>query len=502
MFYKNLKKGKQVKDYKLTFASFKQGISTNQDDEIMPHTKAKLTYNFNASGGSLQTGNGFKNLCLPRLDGNGEREIVPEQNQNFKKVWLYKYYNSSLGKFVNQLVFYSQSGNIYTCNIKSNGPLTTTLLGNVFSAGVPNAINYKLNSKDTLIFSSATNGMWKYTQNEVASEVQSAPHIKSMCLHYERLFGIVGDENNRLSFSSSLDPTDWSESLSGGGFIDMQDERGALKHVVSFKDYIYVFRDYGISRVSAYGDQSDFSVTHLFKSSVKLYGNTVTVCGNKIFMLARDGVHIFDGYSSHKLNLGIDKLFEGVDNENSTGAFYNNKLYFALKLNFPDSDKVGCENYVGGYVNNALLEIDPETYEINITRGVDISSLLALEDEETSKLVATFNGEHCGKLGELVSSGKIFGTTLTKKWVSPKSSMGFVGKQKIIKECFIKTNTNLTISVETKNGIKNFSASPKNAFQRVKLGAVGEQVQISFSVLENGENINISCPQITIGVVL
>ena len=89
-----------------------------------------------------------------------------------------------------------------------------------------------------------------------------------MCLHYERLFAVVGGERNRLAFSANLEPTDWTEDLSSGGFIEMQDERGGLNRVISYNDYIYVFRDFGVARVSAYGDQTDFSVSQLFISSV------------------------------------------------------------------------------------------------------------------------------------------------------------------------------------------------------------------------------------------
>ena len=43
-------------------------------------------------------------------------------------------------------------------------------------------------------------------------------------------------------------------------------------------------------------------------------------------------------------------------------------------MSFPDDEKIGCENFEG-YKNNALLEIDLKTYEINILRGADIRFL-------------------------------------------------------------------------------------------------------------------------------
>lgn len=499
MFYRDTKIKKKVTKHDLTFTNFSALMDTDQDDALMPYKKAKMSYNFKVKNGSLKTGYGFKELKLPNLSTTGERQIVPPTG-NIKKVWLYKYFDDTLGTFVDQLVIYLSTGDIYTCDIKSNSPLCASILNTVFSNGVPNALNYRLNSKDTMIFSSETDGMWTYTQDEVVSEVEDAPYIKSMCLHYERLFAIVGGERNRLAFSANLDPTDWDEDLTSGGFIDMQDERGALSSVISFNDYVYVFRDYGASKVSAYGDQSDFSVTHLFKSSVKLYGNTVTVCGNKVMLLAKDGIHVFDGYMTKKLDLGIDKLFVGVDNENACGLYYNNKFYLACRLNFNDGEVVGCEGYLGGYVNNALIEIDLTTNDISITRGVDISSMLALDDEKVSKLVATFNGEHIGKIGELTEDGKVFGSVLLKKWQSPKSSMGFIGKTKHIEHCYIKTDAEVTLKVKTDKHTKNIKILPCSTAKKVRIGAFGEQVEVSFTVDTAGD-INIVCPQIVVGVV-
>ena len=500
MFYKNINAKKKVKKMALNFTRFDKSMNTEIDDALMPYKTAKMSYNFNVKDGSLKSGYGFKPLTLPGNIYTTPRVIVPPTGV-IKKLWFYKYYSPTLGRYNNQIVMYLDGGDIYTCNIVSDSVLCGKIIDTVFSAGVPNALNYRLNSEDTMIFSSETNGMWTYTQNQVVQQVTGAPHIKSMCMHYERLFAIVGGEQNRLAFSANLDPTDWDESITSGGFIDMQDERGALSKVISYNDYVYVFRDYGVSRVSAYGDQSQFSVSHLFTSSVKLYGDTVTLCGNKVLLLARDGIHVFDGYATKKLNLGIDKLFNGVHNENACGLYYNNKFYLACRLNFNDNKQVGCESYVDGYVNNALIELDLSTNELCITRGVDISSMLALDDGQISKLIASFNGEHSGKIGELTDDGKVFGTTLPKMWQSPKSSMGYPGQVKHIKECIIKSNTDCKMCINTDKENKIIKLNGDNVAKRVKINAIGEQLQVGFVVDESTEQeISISCPQIIVTV--
>lgn len=69
----------------------------------------------------------------------------------------------------------------------------------------------------------------------------------------------------------------------------MIDERGALNRVISYLNYVYVFRDYGISRITAFGAQTDFSVSNLFVSSGKIYPRSVALCGDSVIFLRRTG---------------------------------------------------------------------------------------------------------------------------------------------------------------------------------------------------------------------
>ena len=498
MFYPNMnvKKGEVKKG--VTFTNFENAMNVEMDDVLLPYKTAKLCYNFNVKSGALKNGIGFKDLTLPCYTEEGVRQIIPP-GEKVKRVWHYKKYSEKDKTTYDEILFYCENGDVYTCLIKSDSPLVGKLIEGIDTTAVPNAINYRLNSEDTLIISSETDGMWKYVQNHLIEKVEDAPHIKSMCLHYERLFAVVGGERNRLAFSANLDPTNWTADLSSGGFIDMQDERGGLNKVISYNDYIYVFRDFGVARLSAYGDQSEFSVSQLFVSSVKLYGDTVTLCGNKILLLARDGIHSFDGYSTKKLNLGIEKLFEGVENDNACGIYYNNKFYLACRLNFNDGISVGCESYDGGYVNNAIICIDLSTNEVSLTRGVDISSFAVIDDGNISKVVACFNGEYATRIGELTEDGKVFGKVLLKKWQSPKSNMGYPTRVKHIKECLIKTKNNCVIEIETDKQKKKFEVLGKDISQRIKLNVKGEQIQVSFSSECDGET-EISCPQIVVGI--
>lgn len=498
MFYPSLKLRKNVVSAKVNFTAFEKCMDTETDEALLPYKSAKMSYNFNVKKGALTNGYGFKDLHLPNFHTDGERMLwVP--GEPIKRVWVYRYFNDTYQKFDPELICFGESGQVYFCCIHDDSPYILEIPQDEKLTAVPNAVNYNLNSVDTMIFTSQADGMWKYVLNNSVTKVEGAPAIISMCLHYERLFAVVGGERNRLAFSANLDPTDWTEDLSSGGFIEMQDERGRLTKVVSFNDYVYVFREYGVSRVSAYGDQTDFSVSHLFVSSVKLYGDTVTVCGNKILLLARDGIHSFDGYSTKKLQLGIDELFKGVENDNACSVCFKNKFLLACKLNFNDGEKVGCEAYAKGYVNNALIEVDLSTNEVSITRGVDIAFLQVIDDQNVAKVAACFNGEYSSRIGELTEDGELFGTPLVKRWFSPKSNLGYPTKVKHIKECLIKTKNPCKIKIVTNKQTKEFNVKGSNISQRIKLNMLGEQVQVGFEASCSGETY-ISCPQITLEI--
>lgn len=502
MFYKKPLLLKKVKNYQISFSAFANGMNSEVDEGILPYKYAKRCYNYTVKNGALKNGIGFRELRLPKSDQDltDERIIETKYNDDIKAIWLYKYFDPKLNKPNYQLMYYTTGGKIMWFALTYEYPYTFEIASFIYSQEVPNAINYRLDGLDYMIFSSKTEGMWKYNCTKTAQKIENGPSIASMCLHYERLFAIIENgEHNRLSFSASLDPTNFNESLSEGGFIEMQDERGPLNRVVSFNDYVYVFRDFGVARVSAYGDQTNFSVSQLFISSAKIYGNSVCVCGDRIMFLSRDGIMSFDGYTTQKLNLGIESLLINVTNENCSSLYYNGKYYLALKLNFDDGEQIGCESYNEGYINNAIIEVDLKTLDVNISRGMDIRSMIVVDNGSFCKVVACFNGEFKDKLGEMTHDGEIFGTPLKKCWTSPKSNLGYPTKIKRIKEVLIKTKSDCKINVKTETKDKTFFVTGSNKSQRKKIDVFGEQIEISF-ISDKAGDVDISCPQITIGV--
>lgn len=496
---------KRGKNYTLTFSSFANGMNDNIDENILPLKYAKSTYNFAIKSGALECGLGISRLTLPKtFDRNPEFWTIPtfDQNEGIINIWHHQYWSETEQKIRHFFVFHGEQGGLYllmSVDPYPGFPYMFPAEAYEFEGEIY-GMNYRLENEDVMIFAVPKESKLIVCGNYLKNTIYTdAPKLLSICKHYERLFAILEGDRKTLMFSANLDPTNWSAETDQGGFIQMYDERGKLLKLLSFNDYVYVFREFGITKISAYGDQEQFSVSHLAVSSSKIFAGSICACGELVMYMAEDGMYVFDGYTSKKLNLGIEKLFLGQDNEFCRGIYYMNKYYLSCRLDFDDENKVGCENETG-FVNNALIEYDFASGELNILRGVDIKNMCVGDDFCYNKLVCCFNGKYKCYFGELSHSGKYFDEMLQKSWVSPYSNLGFANKLKIIKEIVLQTEGDLTIKIKTDKEQKTYNVTGKKITQRIKTNVRGELVQISFVSNTDGP-IKVSSPQLTVCVV-
>lgn len=504
MILKSSLKGKNVAYKKLNYANFFNGINADYDQFILPISYSVNTYNFSFNNGALTTGLGVGDVYLPASylpTNNQQRKVEFDNDYQFIATWIYKkehinVYGTPNISYDNWLFLQTADGNFYMSDICSDKNFILQI-NDLNLTEVPTIVNYNLNGVDSLLICSK-NGMWVWNNQMFgATKVESAPKIKNMCLHYERIFACVEDHKNEVWFSDDLNPTNWNISLNEAGFIKFNDERGIVNRVLSFNDYVYAFREYGISRITAYANQTEFSVAQLFVSSGKIFGNSVCVCGDKILMLTQNGIYSFDGYSTVKLNLNIDKLLKNTNNHAVCSAYSNGKYYLACNLNFDDDEEILCEE--GEFYNNALLELDLETNTLNILRGIDVRSLNAISDDKINKLIVCYysNGKYV--MGELGNFGKLFEQNLPKCWKSPLSDFGYPEKEKVVKDIYLKSNVPVTITVRTEKTVRQYNASPKNNLIHLRTLIKGNLIAIDFKT-NSGECL-ISSPTVVVGFV-
>ena len=440
----------------LKISDFSKGVNTRQDENVLPLNYAINSYNFSFTSGALKNGLGLKELSVPTDNSTTKSFNLPTGVNKLLNIWHFRRYNKTLGKFEPYLVSYADNGYFYYGMLDDLDSHLYQLSNFTFNSK-PVGVNYRIEDLDCLIFCSPNSNddfaVWDGINYPVL--YANAPEITSAVLYAGRLFVTTGGDKSQLWFSDDLDPRNWTVNQFAGGYIELTDERGCLNKVIETNNYLYIIRDFGITRVSAWGEQTDFIVRNLYLSTGKIYSNSAVLCGDDIIMLCRDGLYLFDGTDTTKICSGLDKYFTDMDNENAIGVFIDGKYYLACKLNFDDDKIVGCES--GANINNALIEYDIDTREINILRGVDIGVMTSFQTQKFSKLVIALNSGNTTKLMELTRDGQVFGTSTKKVWTSPFSDLGYPAKQKILKKFYINTQSALKLEIKTEKMTYTFN---------------------------------------------
>ncbi|MBR2967468.1 MAG: hypothetical protein IKC35_01660 [Clostridia bacterium] len=432
---------------RISVPNFTSGINSAFDQSVLSLAVAANCYNFDFTSGALKDCAGF--VC---------------QDVEADSVWVF---HSDAGEYLMWCI----SGEIYyKSSLGQTGKLEGISLG-----GTPKAIEYRLNGEEVILICSPLDNMVVWNGIDAPYYVSASPLITSMTMHYERMFVTTSNEKNTLWFSDDLDPSNWNTDMTEGGFIELADERGALIKVLSFLNYVYIFRERGISRLSAYADQSEFSISHLFVTSGKIYPSSIALCGDKVIFASSDGLFSFDGLSTRRILTNLDGLL--CPDENSVAVYHGGKYYLALKSNFDqDSNQ-------GEYVNNAILIYGDNGY--TLMRGYDISDFYSSGDE----LYAIIDGRLHKKGGDC---------QLGKRWVVPATDLGS-GRKKRIKVLYIDTNVDLTLKVVVDGQEKEIFVQGKNTTSRVNINMCGRK--FGFTIDCSAPGAVISRPQLTFSYV-
>ena len=485
----------------VALTNFSGGINSYKSESVLPLNYAVKSYNFNFNKGSLSEGLGLSALKTPYISLGVKHTKTFEAPNGVNKIigaWLFKRYDYIGNVEAPLMVIYGDDNTFYCTNFKLNTGFSA--ISTIGLNGLPVGINYRLDDKDCMIFCStdAQGVMYTWDSINAIQTHQNCPAVVSLALHAGRLFATSTGDKKKLYFSDDLDPRNWEISSSDGGYIEISDERGSLNKLIEWNNYLYVIRDYGITRVSAWGTQEDFVVRHLYLSTGKIYANSAVHCGSCILMLCKDGLYMFDGVDTKKVNTGLDKFFEDVDNENAIGAFLDGKYYLACNLNYDDQQAIGCES--GEYKNNSLLEYDISTGEINILRGVDISMLLTLQTKEFSRLaccVDTVGQKNI--LMQVDHSGSVLGVPTQKMWQSPTTDLGYPNNFKVLNEIYISSSASAVLIIKTDKQTYSINIEQADAPKRYRLNIKCNT--FSVGLLSSQSKIDIKPPTLKVTIV-
>ncbi|MDE7336796.1 MAG: hypothetical protein K2N32_01625, partial [Clostridia bacterium] len=192
---------------------------------------------------------------------------------------------------------------------------------------------YYINS-DPCLFLAGDGGVEWFANNYFYTALTKS--VQDICLHYERLFLVVKDTHNSVWFSKAGNPMVWDHEIDKGGYINFDGTIGEVNAIKSFNNYLYIFCDYGIYRLTAYGDQTQFNLKKIYTSSGRIYANSVTVCGEYIAFAGDEGIFLFDGYDVSRYTTKVNNLI--ADGFEDISSCYSRHKYIVSFTNHTQAE--------------------------------------------------------------------------------------------------------------------------------------------------------------------
>lgn len=487
MFYRKTSDNFKTKNIQISIDDFSKGLNFSISENILNPNYSVNSYNFSFNKGALTESYGFKALTAPESSSIDTNFLVPDMplekdDLQLVDTWYFKLFHSSYNSRRDKLIVLGIDNQIYFMNLIERFPSIDGHDLYTLSERPTCIMNYKIDGADYNIICSESDGIITWDGIHKPKKLFESPMATSICAHDGRLFCTVDGDRSYIRYTANDELTSNSFAVSAsdenGGKIILGDNSKVNK-VLSFMGYLYAFKDFGITKITTYKNSVDFDIKNLSNSGNKIYEKTICICGDKIFMLTKDGITSFNGVSSELLNIEVNKLFDGVINPYATACFHSGKYYLACRLNFRDNEQVGCEALENVTIkNNAVIVIDVETLKYEVVRGVDLSSLTSVQYETMDKIVICSNNWKVNQLIEFDRSGKFYDNVLKKVWNSPLTDLGYSDKVKLIKSFSVLSYYDCKITIYTENKEKTYNVVGKKTINKIKVNLKGKQVGI------------------------
>lgn len=369
-------------------------------------------YNY-APSSKLQNSIGVKVANFPlnyTSKYEDELDIASTGINSVEGIAYFKQYFPNSKTTTHRLLVYGDDKKVYINQMLDDSYELFWLYSLQFNSA-PITLSYKKDDADAIILSSVDQmKIWK--TNRSPYTIDGVPIITSMCINEGVLFCTIKDPAFKVWYATDLNAENIGNISVNSGYISLEDELGYARKIVTFNEDVYVIRDYGISKIS--NIKNEFSVSQIYLSNTKIYSNTVSICGNSLLFMTKDGLYTFNGVKVSKTNVEFSQVFNL--NDEAVASSLGENYYLALRVDFDDNHKVLCENEE--YVNNVLLALNTQDFSYQLVRGVDIKAFLPIKTEVFEKMLVIFNSVYKNKIGEVVENSKCVDNNLPKFWSS------------------------------------------------------------------------------------
>lgn len=436
-----------------------KGLVNTADESVLDTAYANKAYNFAFENGALTGGIGIDPAAGYYSAPYTERHAYPAapSGKSIKDVFLYRRVNKN-GEHDDRLILQLTNGRfMYTSVFKTD---TWHSIDELLITSDVSAVNYNYNGSDVLLLTSGRN-MLIILDGETPYVVLDTPKFTSLAVHNERIYASVNGERSQLWFSDDFNPTNWSVSAEEGGYINFSDSCGEVLKVISFLNYLYIFREYGIYRLTAYGDQNEFLLKKVFTDTGRIVKDTIEVCGDKIIFYAEDGLFAFDGYEVAR----IAKELMPIDRKHLLCGAYLDGCYF-----------LACCVRESGSANNAVVRYSLLDKSLSVLYGYAVRALRAVRVHNGSQVLCIFSdGENANKIGMMSKSGCVMGAPTEKRYISPYSTLSS-GALKTVRSASFVTSSALTLRVKTDGRSYDYAVKGSGLMQTVPIEKCGRRI--------------------------
>lgn len=448
-------------------------ISFAQKDtlaEDLKEGKGELVYNITINKGALRSGLGFENLASAVDTVNIDTEVtLPLRGNQVKAINQLCWHDETDDITSYYIFYYNNEGLICYDGLYEERLIPSTIQNNF--TDIPITFPYKTNGVECLVFSGK--GTTVLIGSGGSRTLEKVPGMLSCVSHYGMFFGIKIHTPPKLIYSPVTDLTKWDDTLVKN--LDFTDARGELTRLVSFNDYVYIFRNYGITQLSKYSQDEEFSISHMYQACSYINPNTICQFKDAVYFVEDCTLKAFNGNSVKDIEVKNFKYMKGVTNTALFGTCYKGKYYLACRCAFGDNEVVGCEGYSAGYTNNALISYDLTTGEEEVLRGVDINQIMNFVTPFKSKLLACFRNQHIDKIGQLTSNGKIFGQSLKSKFESTYTDFGAKSARKTLTKITYKCSGKVACKIICDGQEKTFTLDGNGVMKTKRLSLTGRE---------------------------
>ncbi len=436
-----------------------KGIVNTTDEGVLDMAYTDKAYNFAFENGALTGGIGIDPAEGYYVAPIVARHLYPEipGTRGIKDVFLYRRLTAE-GVRDDRLIAQATSGHFYYTSIFKTD--TWHEIPEIIITKDVWTVNYNYNGNDVLLLTSGRD-MLLVLNDTTPMACMNTPKFTSLAVHNERVYGSFNGSKPQVWFSDDFNPVNWNVSSGEAGYINFSDECGEVLKVVSFLNYLYVFREYGIFRLTAYGDQSEFLMKKVFTDTGRIVKNSIEVCGDKIIFYAEDGLYAFDGYVVSRIAVDMPAVYR---KHLISGAYLDGCYYLACCI-WEDSDQ-----------NNAVVRYNLRDKSISILYGYAVRVLKSVRVHNGSQVLCVFaRGDDIKKLGMVSGSGKVMNVPTKKRYISPYGTLGS-SALKTVRSVSLLTTSDLTLRVKADGRQYDYEVCGSETMQTVPIEKCGGRI--------------------------